>query len=132
METLQIVVANRIIFKIWKSICDIEKVKKVKKHRLECYIISKLILIVLGWKVMWSVAKQLLVREGKVSSFFKASKTLLRSKIGELCDVFLKRKLSLADFINTFYEISRRNHLLENKKDEPTSMELLLSFITLR
>lgn len=121
-----------LIFKIWKSICDIEKVKKVKKHRLECYIISKLILIVLGWKVMWSVAKQLFIREGKVLSFFKASKTLLRTKIGELCDVLLRRKLSLADFMNTFYEISRSNHLLEKKKDEPTSMELLLSFITLR
>ena len=34
-----------LIFKIWKSICDIEKVKKVKKSRPECYIYSKLILM---------------------------------------------------------------------------------------
>lgn len=121
-----------LIFKIWKSICDIEKVKKVKKHRLECYIISKLILIVLGWKVMWSVAKQLFIREGKVLSFFKASKTLLRTKISELREVFLKRSLSLTNFIVRFYEISRSNHILEKKKDEPTSMELLLSFVTMR
>ena len=31
-----------LMFKIWKSICDIEKVKKVKKSRLECYIYSRL------------------------------------------------------------------------------------------
>jgi len=81
---------------------------------------------------MWNVAKQLFIKEGKVLSFFKASKTLLRTKIGELCEVFLRRKSSLADFINTFYEISRSKHLLEKKKDAPTSLELLLSFIALR
>ena len=81
---------------------------------------------------MWSVAKQLFIREGKVLSFFKASKTLLRTKISELREVFLKRSLSLTNFIVRFYEISRSNHILEKKKDEPTSMELLLSFVTMR
>ena len=30
-------------FKVWKSLCKIDKVKKVKKDRLECYIWSKLL-----------------------------------------------------------------------------------------
>lgn len=120
-----------LIFKIWKSISNIEKVKKVKKHRLECYIFSKLIIIVLGWKVMWSVAKQLHINEGKALSFFKASKTLLRTKLGELREVFLTRKSSVINFMKNIYDISRTNHLLEKKKEEPTSMELLLSFITM-
>jgi len=120
-----------LIFKIWKSISNIEKVKKVKKHRLECYIFSKLIIIVLGWKVMWSVAKQLHINEGKALSLFKASKTLLRTKLGELREVFLTRKSSVINFMKNFYDISRTNHLLEKKKEEPTSMELLLSFITM-
>ena len=53
-------------FKIWKSICDIEKVKKVKKDRLECYIYSKLILIVLGWKIIWRTARRLFSQERKL------------------------------------------------------------------
>ena len=36
-------------FNVWKSLCKIDKVKKVKKDRLECYIWSKLLLIVLCW-----------------------------------------------------------------------------------
>ncbi len=64
-------------FKIWKSICNIEKVKKVKKHRLECYIYSKLIFIVLGWQIVWQIARNLYSLEGRALSFFKAFKTLL-------------------------------------------------------
>ena len=120
-----------LIFKIWKSISAIEKVKRVKKHRLECYIISKLIIIVLGWKVMWSIAKQLFIKKAKALSFFKASKTLLRTKLSELREVFLTRKLSVTHSMKKFYDLSRTNHLLEKKKGEPTSMELLLSFITI-
>ena len=38
----------------------IDKVKKVKEERLECYIFSKLILIVSGWRITWQVANWLL------------------------------------------------------------------------
>ena len=79
---------------------------------------------------MWSVAKQLLIKEGQTLSFFKASKTLLRTKLTELREVFFTRKLSVIYFMKKFYDLSRTNHLLEKKKDEPTSMELLLTFIT--
>jgi len=40
-------------FKVWKSLCKIDKVKKVKKDRLECYIWAKLLIIVLCWRVAW-------------------------------------------------------------------------------
>jgi hypothetical protein len=80
---------------------------------------------------MWSIAKQLFIKEAKALSFFKASKTLLRTKLSELREVFLTRKLSVTHFMEKFYDLSRTNHLLEKKKGEPTSMELLLSFITI-
>ena len=80
---------------------------------------------------MWSVAKQLFIKKAKALSFFKASKTLLRTKLSELREVFLTRKLSVTHFMKKFYDLSRTNHLLEKKKGEPTSMELLLSFITI-
>jgi hypothetical protein len=53
-----------LIFKIWKSIGKIHEVKKVKQHRLECYVYAKLIFIVLGWQIIWRVAKVLYHREG--------------------------------------------------------------------
>ena len=117
-------------FKIWKSICNIEKVKKVKKHRLECYIYSKLIFIVLGWQIVWQIARNLYSLEGKALSFFKAFKTLLRKKDTEIREVFLEGNVSIKDFMIKFYKLSRMFHLLEKKQEGPTSLEILLSCST--
>lgn len=117
-------------FKIWKSICNIEKVKKVKKHRLECYIYSKLIFIVLGWQIVWQIARNLYSQEGKALSFFKSFKTLLRKKETEIREVFLTGSVAIEDFMIEFYKLSRRFHLLEKKQEGPTSLEILLSCST--
>jgi hypothetical protein len=117
-------------FKIWKSICNIEKVKKVKKHRLECYIYSKLIFIVLGWQIVWQIARNLYSLEGRALSFFKAFKTLLRKKDNEIREVFLEGNVTIKDFMIKFYKLSRRFHLLEKKQEGPTSLEILLSCST--
>jgi len=114
-------------FKVWKSICHIEKVKKVKKHRLECYIYSKLILIALGWNIVWATYKHLYSNEGKVLSFFKSFKTLLNIKLYEMRDVFLRRTGQIESFMDDFVSISRSNHLLEKKGANQTSLEILMS-----
>ncbi len=122
-----------LIFKIWKSICDIEKVKKVKKHRLECYIYSKLIMIVLGWKILWCTAKELFLREKKALSFLKAAKTLFSQKLCKLRDALVaERKEDIESFIRKFYDISRLKHLLERRYEKPNSFELLLDCLSNR
>jgi hypothetical protein len=72
-----------LIFKIWKSICNIDKIKKVKEELLECYMFSKLMMIVSGWKVVWQIADWLYKKEHKALSFFKAFKTLVREKMDD-------------------------------------------------
>ncbi len=64
--------------------------------------------------------------EGKVMSFYKAYKTLLRNKVKEVRDVFMLGIGSIEKFMKNLYEISITNHLLEKKQQKPTSMELLL------
>jgi len=44
-----------LIFKNWKSLLDIHKVKSVKKERLECQLIAKFIWILLNWKIFWHI-----------------------------------------------------------------------------
>ncbi len=119
-----------LVFKIWKSICDIEKVKNVNKNRLECYIYSKLIFIVMGWQLIWKIAKKLYYSEGKVLSFYKAFKTLVDTKINEFCEVFMMAKGSIKCFMTNLYELSRTFHILEKKQKNPTSFEILLSCST--
>jgi len=114
-------------FKIWKSICDIEKVKKVNKYRLECYIYAKLIIIFLAWKFIWRISKHLFSTEGKTISLFKAFKTFMKTKLTEVRSVFFNHQGSVKDFMREFYLISRKKHLLEKKKGKLTSVEILLS-----
>jgi hypothetical protein len=40
-----------LMFKNWKSLLDIHRVKVVKKERLECQLLAKLIWILLNWKI---------------------------------------------------------------------------------
>jgi len=115
-----------LMFKIWKSICNIEKVKKVNKERLECHVYSKLIFIVLGWKMIWMVAKNMYRIYGKALSFFKAFKTLFKRKIDEFQNALESSKDDMIKFILDFYDLSTTNHLLEKRKQEPTSLEIIL------
>ena len=116
-------------FKIWKSICDIEKVKKVNVHRLECYIYSKLVLILLGWRVVWKISQHLFCAERKAISFYKAFKTFVKVKITEARDVFLNQS-GVCEFMRSFYVLSRKKHLLEKKRGKVTSLEILISLST--
>lgn len=115
-----------LIFKIWKSICHIDKVKKVKKERLECYIYGKLIFIVLGWHLMWRVAKRLYALEKKAFSYYKAFKTLLSKKVIEVRNVFITGEKAVESFVEEFYMLSKIHHLLEKKKGSTFSMQMAL------
>ncbi len=114
-----------LIFKIWKSICNIEKVKKVKIYRLECYIYSKLLIIVFGWQLLWKIATELFYKECKALSFMKAFKTLIGRKIEELRKIFCSENGLTNTFMMEFYNLSRTHHLLEKRKEEPTYIEIL-------
>jgi len=115
-----------LMFKIWKSICDIEKVKKVNKERLECHIYSKLIFIVLGWKMIWMVAKNMYRIFGKALSFFKLFKSLYKRKIDKLQNALQAQKDEMIEFIIAFYDLCMTNHFLEKRKKEPTSIQIML------
>ena len=113
------------IFKIWKSICKIDKVKKVKEERLECYIFSKLIMIVSGWKIVWQVASWLYEKEHKALSFYKAFKTLIREKMEDLKGFFVFSNKTNKEFINKFYDTSKSNHIKEQRKGRVSVIETL-------
>lgn len=44
-----------LVFKTWKSLLSIHRVKAVKKERLECQLLIKFIWILLNWKIFYSI-----------------------------------------------------------------------------
>jgi hypothetical protein len=118
-----------LMFKIGKSLCNIDKVKKVKRHRLECYIYSRLIFIVFAWQMIWITATVLFSIDKKPLSYFKTYKTLIRNKLDELRDIFLSGVVNMSNFLIDLYDISRTNHILEKKKNKLTSLQIMLTCI---
>ena len=63
-----------LIFKTWKSLASIDKVKKIKKERFECQLYARLIWILLNWKIYQAIdycIKKLAPKEGcSVQKFF--------------------------------------------------------------
>ena len=118
-------------FKIWKSICKIDKVKKVKKDRLECYIWAKLLMIVLCWRVAWFTATLLDRYYGKNLSFFKAFKTLMHD-ISSIEQMFTDRMMKPGTYLVDFLKLSSKKHILEQKNMHNYSPEVLVSSLTIR
>jgi len=117
-------------FKIWKSICKIDKVKKVKKERLECYIWAKLLMIVLCWRIVWFTAKLLDQYYQKNLSFFKAFKTLIRDMV-RIEQVISDRTLATGKYLVEFLQLSSKKHILEKKNLSNSSVEILVSSLTI-
>jgi len=117
-------------FKIWKSICKIDKVKKVKKDRLECYIWAKLLMIVLCWRIVWFTAKLLDQYYQKNLSFFKAFKTLMRDMV-RIEQLLSDRTLATGKYLVEFLQLSSKKHILEKKRLGNYSADVLVSSLTI-
>lgn len=77
-----------LMFKLWKSIAGIDKVKKVKAERFLCYIHARLLLIVMVWQFYWSLNKWWYARCSARLSPYKAAKRMM-NKLDVLRDVYL-------------------------------------------
>jgi len=119
-----------LIFKIWKSIANIHEVKKVKKHRLECYIYAKLIFIIMGWQLFWSISIYLFVHENTLLSMYKFFKMFIR-KINLLRLALLKKNFCIAEFMVELTNLSVKYNKLEPKKGTDDIYKMILSCIAL-
>jgi hypothetical protein len=118
-----------LMFKVWKSLCAIHQVKKVNRYRLECYLYSRLIFIVLAWQVIWITATLLFSIDKEPLSYFKIYKTLLRRMLDELKNIFFSETVNIKIFIWQLYRLSKTKHLLEKKKNKSNSWEILITCI---
>ena len=60
------------MFKVWKSLFKINRVKKVSLHRFECFLYGKLISIVLDSIVVFKAKKITYLKYNKYISIYKA------------------------------------------------------------
>lgn len=117
-----------LMFKIWKSIGEIDKVKKMKIERFESFLIAKLIWIAINWQIMWNIILYFYnVRNQKISPY-KLFKTL-KIRLIEFRTALYNGSEHLTDFINNIAKISPVNHKSEKKKNSKNwSYEIFKTF----
>ncbi len=117
-----------LMFKIWKSIGEIDKVKKMKLERFETFLYAKLIWIVINWHIMRQIVGYYFNEEGIKISPYKLYKSL-KASILEFRDVIKKGIDQTCRYIENMAKISRYNHISDKKKHTLTwSYEVVNTF----
>lgn len=118
-----------LVFKTWKSFFSINKVKRVKKERLECQLLAKLLWIIINWdlfRISNQYVKNISPKKGiSILKFFKKCNMFTYT----LRLVMLK-KMRLKHWLKSEFLPLIEHTLCEGKGKKPTSYEILNAFLT--
>jgi len=64
-----------LMFKVWKSVMGVNRVRKMKADRVETTLYARLLWIVVNWKLVADTQQALMVRSGKLLSVYKCFRT---------------------------------------------------------
>lgn len=107
-----------LIFKAWKSICNIDKIKKVKIHRFESILLSGLIWALANWQIFQLANKWLLDQKDgtKSLSIWKFYK-YIANDANKLCQI-IKGKDSVDDWLVLVLNLADNKLYRETKKGD--------------
>jgi hypothetical protein len=113
-------------FKAWKSFYHLEIIKKMKRHRFECYLYSTLLLIMINWEIATNFFAILWNHTGRTLSILKFYKTTSKY-LSDLRNAIFKAKQKLISYLFFLYEISHEKLLIEKRKGHRGLEEILLT-----
>lgn len=105
-----------LIFKAWKSIAKINKIKKVKLHRFESVLLAGLIWVLANWHIFQVVDRWLKTAKDKPMSlsiwkFYKFTSQHITSFFNHI-----KSQLKIAEWLSTLLDISTSKLKRDSKK----------------
>lgn len=115
-------------FKIWKSICQINKVKKMSKERFECYLYANLLYIIINWEIAINYFSLIWKVKQKAMSMMKFYKTMF-SRIYKLRMIFIEQRENADDFLSSLFKVSLKNHILEKLRGTKGLEEILVMIV---
>jgi len=108
-----------LVFKTWKSLLDMQKVKAVKKARMECQLIAKFIWILVNWKAFRCIDNYVIENSAdhacSIWKFFKQAR-----HCSHMLRALVKGKLRFKDWCETFISSIVSNLIIEPKKSKKT------------
>lgn len=112
-----------LVFKTWKSLLNLHKVKAVKKERFECHLIAKFIWILINWKIFRCVdmfiSKQSPNYACSMWKFFKQAK-----KHSNSLRMMITGRMAFVDWCNLFL-FNIKSLLTEPKKGKNAGFAII-------
>jgi hypothetical protein len=112
-----------LVFKVFKSVAKIDKIKKVNRYRFECYLYGKLLWALLGWDVYWKITLSTcaLNKTISINKMMKSFRRLCWRITHHNKEAMKKKARILENFIVNIFE----NCLLEKRKGKLSSMKII-------
>lgn len=117
-----------LIFKIWKSVCAIDKVWPMKYERFICVLMSKFILIVIKMKLFWNINNYQFASKKKTLSIHKCFKTFQETYQILRAILRTEKQTSEANILK-YFKIFSKNHWKEKRINRKNYDEIMDLFI---
>lgn len=114
-------------FKIWKSICGIDKIQPMKYHRFVCTLYAKLILIQINNQLINMVHGKIYRKFKKILSKSKCFKTLQEYST-KIRKVLFYKPNKIEQLITEIANMFSRNHWLEKRKNRINFVDIFILY----
>jgi Transposase DDE domain len=113
-----------LMFKTWKSVLNIDKVRKMKADRLKCYLISKLLWVMLSWEVCVVHQHKVWEMHQRLISHYKCF-SLLKLQAAKIKRVLFSSAQQIKHWIESMLDCFVDHGLKENRKGRINLIDLL-------
>jgi hypothetical protein len=113
-----------IMFKVWKSIFRIHRVKKMKRERLDCHLYGTLITILIASTMTFKMREHLYQKEKKEISEYKAM-DIMKNTIGRMFSYLFEPDRKLLSFLEGLYELIRKNGKKAKRQNKSSPFDIL-------
>lgn len=113
-----------LVFKTWKSVLKLNKVRKMKAHRFKCYLIGKLLWILMSWDVCSAFNEKVRQATGYFLSVYK-SFSIIKHQAHALEEVIASQKKSLYHWLSDLYNLLVEYGVKKNRKGRIDLIKLL-------
>ena len=113
-----------IVFKVWKSILNIQKIRRMKTERFECYIYSKLIWILISRDIVRQSELKIMSKSKHQLSEYKCF-AIIKRYAYEVKEFFLRSSDKLKEWIEKIEYYFSKYGNKEKRKNHANSYDLL-------
>jgi hypothetical protein len=104
-----------LIFKTWKSVLKIDKVRKMNADRFKCYLLGKLLWILINWEICSLFNEVIICQRQTLLSLHKCF-NVIKNQVRLLGKILFQQREKLRSWLKVLYEILSEYGLKETRK----------------